>query len=153
MIAKTVEGYLQTHGVPYSVVHHPRTMTARETADSARLPAETVAKAVVLSDRHGYLMAVIPADRHLEMRELCRSLRRLLEVAPEQTLAPMFKDCEQGAIPPLGPAYGIETVVDERLTGQEEVCFIAGDHEDVVCVSGEQFERLLANARYGQFCH
>jgi Ala-tRNA(Pro) deacylase len=84
---------------------------------------------------------------------LSRRLGRELQLVDENRIAPIFKDCDVGAIPPLGPAYGMETVVDDRLVGQREVYFEAGDHEDLVCVSGEQFLALLKEAQHAAFSH
>ena len=85
----------------------------------------------------------------------CRSRRlgRSLEIVPENRVAPLFKDCDIGAIPPLGTAYGMETILDDSLVGQPEIYFEAGDHEELIRVGGEEFLRLLGEARHGQFSH
>lgn len=152
-IAKTVMDCLQKDHVPYDVITHPRTVSAREAAQSVSVPPERVAKAVVLRDRWGYVMAVVPASRYVSVGALSRKLRRTLALAREEGLPPVFKDCERGAIPPLGPAYGLPTVVDDNLVGQPEVYFEAGDHEELIRVSGEQFLLLLKEARHGSFTH
>jgi Ala-tRNA(Pro) deacylase len=76
-----------------------------------------------------------------------------LGLATESELVGLFKDCEIGAIPPIGPAYGIETVVDDSLLQENDVYFEAGDHEELIHVSGKQFRDLVAGARYGRFSH
>lgn len=152
-IAKTVVDCLQQDRVPYDVLSHPRTTCARETIASAALPADRLAKAVVLSDGRRYVMAVIPANKHISLRSLSRRLKRDLALAQEGALSPVFKDCEPGAIPPLGPAYGLETIVDESLAGQPEVYFEAGDHEELIRVTGEQFVTLLRRAQYERLTH
>ena len=72
-------------------------------------------------------------------------------LASEAELADLFPDCETGAVPPLGTAWGVDTFVDESLLAEAEVYFEAGDHESVVRVSGDQFEKLLENAERGYF--
>ena len=151
--AKTVVSYLQSHRIPYAVVPHRHTLSSRETADAAHVAAECLAKAVVFWDRQGYLMAVVPGDRHVGVDRLSDKLGRQLALADESWIASVFKDCELGAIPPLGPAYGMETIVDDSLVGLAEVYFEAGDHEELICVDGEQFLRVLDQARHGQFSH
>lgn len=152
-IAKTVLGFLQQHNVRYAVVAHPHSETSKSTAERAHVPLAHMAKAVVLADRDGYLMVVLPADRHVDVGALSRRLRRDLRLAQEERIAPVFKDCALGAIPPLGPAYGMDTVLDDSLVGLPEVYFEAGDHEELIRVSGDDFVRLLASARHGQFSH
>ncbi len=152
-ISRTVTDYLQAHRVRYAVFPHPRTHSSRETAESVVISAQQLAKAVVLSDAHGYLMAVVPSDRHVSMPRLSQLLGRRLELAAEGRIAPVFKDCEVGAIPPMGPAYGMETILDDSLVGEPVVYFEAGDHEEVIQVDGETFLSLLKSARHGQFTH
>lgn len=152
-VAKTVMTYLQSHQIPYAVVPHRRTLSSRETAAAAHVSAECLAKAVVFWDHQGYLMAVVPSDRHVGVDSLSNKLGRQLALADESRIAPVFKDCDLGAIPPLGPAYGMETIVDDSLVGLAEVYFEAGDHEELIRVDGEQFLRILNQARHGRFSH
>lgn len=152
-IAKTVIDCLQKNHIPYSVVAHVRTGSSRETVDAIRVPPERLAKAVVLRDPGGYVMAVVPGNRHVKVETLSEKLGRHLSLATEDRLAPVFKDCDVGAIPPVGVAYGMETVLDDSLVGQPEIYFEAGDHEELIKVDGEQFLTLMKEARHGQFSH
>lgn len=152
-IAKTVEDYLQQNRIAYDVVPHPHTSSTRGTVQTAHVPADRVAKAVVLHDDDGYVMAVVPGSRHVSVKMLSKKLGRELNLSGEDRLVPVFKDCAIGAIPPLGPAYGMETIVDDSLVGQPEIYFEAGDHEELIRVKGEQFLSLLREARHGQFTH
>jgi len=152
-IAQTVSGFLQFHQVPYRIIMHPYRETSLEAAESAHVPPERLAKAVVLADRRGYLMVVIPSNRHVSLETLSQKLGRRLSLAEESRLVPVFRDCVSGAIPPLGPAYGIETIVDDSLVGQPEVYFESGDHRGLIRVGGDEFVELLAQAGHGQFTH
>lgn len=152
-VARTVLSYLQSRHIPYTVVPHRRTLSSHETADAAHVSAEYLAKAVIFCDLQGYLMAVVPGNRHVGVEHLSGTLGRRLVLADESRLAPVFKDCELGAIPPLGPAYGMETIVDDSLVGLPEVYFEAGDHEELIRVNGEEFLQMLTQARHGQFSH
>ncbi|MEK7758386.1 MAG: YbaK/EbsC family protein [Pseudomonadota bacterium] len=152
-IAQTVSGYLQSRHVSYDVIAHPYSDSSRKAAETAHVPPEQLAKAVILSDRRGFLMAVVPGDRHVSLEDLWKKLGRRLSLTPENRLAPVFRDCESGAIPPLGPAYGMETIVDDSLVGQSEVYFESGDHRGLIRVGGDEFLALLQDAMYGQFAH
>jgi len=58
-----------------------------------------------------------------------------------------------GAVPPLGQAFGIETIVDESLFDRDEIYFECGDHCRVVHVTGRDFQKLMADASRGRFSH
>jgi Ala-tRNA(Pro) deacylase len=152
-IAQTVSGYLQSRHVNYDVIAHPYSDSSRKTAEMAHVPPEQLAKAVVLNDQHGFLMAVVSGDRYVSLEDLRKKLGRRLNLAPETRLAQVFRDCVSGAIPPLGPAYGMETIMDDSLVGQPEVYFESGDHRGLIRVNGEEFLTLLREAMHGQFSH
>jgi prolyl-tRNA editing enzyme YbaK/EbsC (Cys-tRNA(Pro) deacylase) len=64
---QAVTGYLEREGVSFEVVEHKRTESAAAEARAAGLPADDVAKTVVLRDDSGYRLAVIPASRRLDL--------------------------------------------------------------------------------------
>lgn len=53
----------------------------------------------------------------------------------------------------MGQAFDLDTVVDEALLQQPEIWFEAGDHKQVVHMSGVHFKALMAGAKAGQFSH
>ena len=152
-IAPSVEKYLAKQDVDYEVVTHPHTGASLETAEAAHVSGEGLAKAVVLKDDAGYLLAVMPATYKLTLGELHDVLGRRFKMAEEEELGALFKDCEVGAVPPLASAYGLEAVWDESLARMKDIYFEGGDHSTLVRVSGEGFRKLMADAEHGAFSH
>ena len=150
-MSKTLKDYLTAQGVDYSVRSHPRTADSSHTAQATHVPGDRLAKAVMLEDDDGYVMAVIPSSHRVSLGQLHHRLDRRLGLATETELEALFPDCDLGAIPPLGAAWGVETCVDEAILEQPEVWFEAGDHEALVRVSGSQFRALMAGATAGHF--
>jgi Ala-tRNA(Pro) deacylase len=153
-ISATMQRYLQERGVGYEVLTHPFTGSSSETAQSAHVSGDRIAKTVVLRDgdaADGYMLAVIPASHHLDLDRLQKWLGRPVALASEQEIGKLFPDCDLGAIPPLGEAYGLDVVLDDSLAGLDEVCFEGGDHRSLVKVGGDQFRQLLSGARHGRF--
>lgn len=142
-IAMTLKDYLMEHGVEYEVISHSRTHCSMETAHAARIPENCLAKSVVLEDDDGYLMAVLPANQRVRLGELSGRLNRHLRLANEREFAGLFRDCEIGAIPPIGRAYGVETVMDDGLASMGDIYFEGGDHEDLIHVKRDDFMRLM----------
>ena len=150
-IADTVKSYLDSHALSYEILQHPRTSCSAETADAAFIWDDQLAKSVLLEDENGYLMAVLPASYRVDLPKLRRIVHRDLDLASEAELLRIFRDCEIGAVPPLGEAYGIPVVFDEHLRQLGGVYFEAGDHEDLVYMGGVEFLALLSNALHGDF--
>jgi Ala-tRNA(Pro) deacylase len=148
-IAKTVDYALSLTRVDFEILRHHHTSTALAAARTAHVDPCSLAKAVVLKDQIGPLLAVVPASERLDVERLQAALRRpQLDFLPEDQLDALFYDCEKGAIPPLGPDYRVPTVVDLRLRNVDDVYFEAGDHEDLVHVDQTSFRRLMRGAEY-----
>jgi Ala-tRNA(Pro) deacylase len=148
-IAKTVQWFLDSHHLGYEVLRHPHTSSSEQTAHAADIWGDQLAKCVLLEDERGYVMAVLPASHRIDLKKLRRKMHRKLELATEAELGEIFRDCEIGAIPPLGPAYGVPVVYDDHLQELKSVYFEGGDHEDLVCMGGPEFMSLLEGAPHG----
>ena len=152
-IADTLRTNLESLDIDYDLVTHPHTSSSRETAAAAGVREDHMAMAVLLKDAGGYLLCVIPGNSWVRFHGLQAELDREFELAPEPEVEQLFSDCDPGAIPCTGTAYGIETVVDEALASLAFVYFESGDHEHLVRVSGDDFHRLMSGLRHGHFSH
>jgi Ala-tRNA(Pro) deacylase len=150
-MANTLRTYLDVRGIHYDRTTHPRTADSMHTAAAAHVPGDHLAKSVVLKDEQGYVMVVLPSTRRVALGRLHKTLDRFLGLATERELASLFADCETGAIPPVGDAYGVATVVDESLAGCPDVYFESGDHVELLHLSGREFDRLTHDLPHGQF--
>jgi Ala-tRNA(Pro) deacylase len=152
-IATSVQNYLDREGVPYGTILHEHTRCSTRSAQAAHIPGDRIAKCVMLQDDQDYLMAVIPATHKVDLGALHRQLHRNLGLATDREILELFKDCEPGALPPLGRAYGIDAILDECLAEGADIYFEAGDHRALVHTSGSDFLKLMADAPRGQISH
>lgn len=150
-MAITLGDYLDSQNVDYELVHHPRTFTSMETAAVAHIPGDKLAKSVMVEDEHGYMTVVIPSTHHLQFAALREQLGHSFGLATEEELEELFDDCEPGSVPALGQAYGLTVLVDEALLNQDDIYFSAGDHTELVHMSGREFEALMSHAGHGYF--
>mgnify|MGYP001822544872 FL=1 len=151
-MATKVEGFLQQSGLEYDTLTHEHSHSSLHTAHAAHIPEEQLAKSVILEDDLGYVMAVIPASSHVKLRELNKLLHRNMGLTTETNLAELFNDCEAGAIPPLGQAYGLQTIVDNKLDACSDVYFESGNHEELVHMRGDAFSQLMKKADHASIC-
>jgi Ala-tRNA(Pro) deacylase len=145
-IPATVKSFLDDRSIAYAVVPHPHSGSSMDTAAVAHVPGDRLAKAVIVNHDGAYVMVVVPSDYHVRLGLLHRHLGGDLGLATEPELAGLFPDCEVGAIPPLGAAYGLRTLIDPKLSKEPEVYLESGDHESLILVSGEVFRGLMADA-------
>ncbi|WP_432695316.1 aminoacyl-tRNA deacylase [Marinobacterium sp. YM272] len=151
-ISATVQSYLDHQQVPYHLRHHPYTETAMRSAFAARVPAHRVAKGVVLKDEEGFVMAMVPSDRQVDLDVVNESLNRLLEPATQRDVRILFRDCEAGAVPSLGQAYNMKMIWDDSLA-QENLCYLeSGDHTELLELDHKSFIRLMEHQPHGLIC-
>ena len=148
-MASTVSQYLTDHSVNYRLIPHAHSATSRESAHKADVREDRVAKAVMLQDSRGMVMAIIPASSNLDLRAVRDETgRNHLEMMGEGQLSDVFPDCELGALPPLGPAYGITTLVDSSLDFRDTIYLESGNHEQLIALDGRDFDQLLEGCRH-----
>jgi Ala-tRNA(Pro) deacylase len=150
-VAITLQQYLGQQNSQFDLVPHPRAVTALRMASTCHVPGDRLAKGVVLADDMGYILAVLPASRRIRLADVQAMLGRDLHLATEREIEQLFADCDPGAVPPVGTAYGLDAIVDASIDKLPEVYFEAGDHETLIHMSGERFAQLSWRATHGQF--
>ena len=150
-MASRLGDYLQRHGARYDLVAHPRSVNSIDTAGKAHVPGDRLVKSVVLEDDDGMMLAVLPSTLSVHLGQLGTTLNRRLRLADADELQSLFPDCREGAVPPVGPAYGLRAVLDDTIEAQEDVYFEAGDHEHLVHMTTAEFLKLLEPAQRVHF--
>ena len=150
----TLSPTLQKHldqTVTYELIPHAPTMSSARTAEACHVPGDALAKAVVLRRDDGYMMAILPASRHLHLSTLKMQLGHKVDLATEEEVARLFGDCDRGAVPPVGECYGLDVIVDNSIDAGRHVYMESGDHATLIRMEGAQFARLTAKAWRGHF--
>ena len=88
-------------------------------------------------------MTVLPADRKLDLRKIERLTHERAVLQCEAEFAPVFPDCETGAMPPFGNLYGLPTYVDRHLAAEDYIVFEAGTYTDVIKISYRDYDRAV----------
>jgi Ala-tRNA(Pro) deacylase len=91
----------------------------------------------------------VPSNRRLDTEAVADLMQCRLELADEGDFPMLFRDCRPGAVPAIGEAYGVETIIDDAIDDASDVYFEAGDHENLVHVTHRAFAELMAHAWHG----
>lgn len=150
-VAMTLQRYLDDLHVSYDVVTHKKTGCSTMSAQSSYIPGNSLAKGVVLKSDGTYILAVLPATCQVELERLQDLVDGPVTLATESEASQLFPDCEEGAVPALGVAYGLPAVIDEQLDSRDDIYFEGGDHCSLVHINGDQFGRLMSDVPHGQF--
>lgn len=138
-----LERYLRDNAVPYTAQEHRRAYSAQQIAEMEHVPADQFAKVVMVVADDRPVMTVVPAARSLRLEQAGEVLgAEEVRLANEWEFAPLFPDCEVGAMPPFGNLYSLPVYVDRGLAAQDEIVMQAGTHEDTMRIRYADFERL-----------
>ena len=136
--------FLETNGVPHQVIPHPPAFTATSVAGAAHIPGTVMAKTVVVSLDEQLVLAVVPANRKVDLERLRLAAGAFYaDLAEEWEFIPDFPDCEPGAMPPFGNLYGMEVYVESHLAADPQIAFNAGTHTELISMAYKDFERLV----------
>jgi len=150
-ISPTLQRYMADKDIQYDLVPHEPAMTSLGTAHAGHIPRDSMAKAVMLSDGQHYMLAVMPASHHLRMSDLKTELGQELRLASEDEIVEVFRDCDRGAIPPVGSCYGLNVIIENDMDRQRDIYFEGGDHATLVHMKADEFARLNPQAQHGSF--
>ena len=151
-ISARVATYLGEKDIRYDTVKHTHTSTSIGTAITAHIPPKSIAKAVVLEDHEGHhLMAILPANRKVDLHKLNEKLDADLHLVDEEQVYRKFEDCDPGAVPAIGQAYNMNSIYDEALDQLDDIYLEAGDHETLIHLTKAQFGKLMTDTKHARF--
>jgi Ala-tRNA(Pro) deacylase len=146
-VAQTLQRYLDGR-VTYDILSHQPTATSARTAEASHIPGANLAKGVLLKSEESFLLAVVPASCRVRLDEIAKLVNQPVSLASEEEIGLLFTDCDRGAVPPVGSAYGVQTLIDESLDSSSDVYIEAGDHESLIHMTQQQFGNLMGDARH-----
>ena len=142
-IPAKIEQLLNQHHCIYEVKHHPPTRTSEESAKYRNEPLKIGAKAIVLKADNHFIMAVLPANRHLNSNLLKKYLRsKNLRFATGEELF-QLTSLVPGAVPPFGSLFNLRMIVDEALFSEEFMAFNAGSLEQSIKMKTQDYAQII----------
>src|SRR5581483_10120348 len=141
-IPKRLIDSLNQNRVAYEILHHPEAVTAQRIAQAEHVKGRHHAKVVMLKAGGKRLMAVLPADRQIDLQKVEKLFGKPASLDKEEEFKTLFPDCAIGAMPPFGNLYGLPTWVDKHLAEQDYIVFEAGTHTDAIKMSYRDYEKI-----------
>ena len=141
--ARALIDELEADGIPYELVPHRRTTTARAEAEALGVEPEEIAKTLVLGTSTGPVRVVLPASERLDLRKVRRVLGDDdVELLTEAALADAYPEFELGAVPPIGGEHDDRVLVDQTVRDHALVLLEAGSHDESIRISSADLVRL-----------
>lgn len=119
-------------------------------APAERPEGAVQARAVLLGDNKGTLLAVVPADGMLDLEALNRAAGRQLRALTTMDSVALCRHHGLQRVMPLPGLFGVLAAVDERLLQAPAVLMEAAEHE-WLGLGQADFARLMQSAIPGRF--
>ena len=147
-----LDEFLRAKQATYEVLSHAGAVTAQEQAALTHTPGRSFAKVVVIKERDGFVLAVLPAAFVLDLDRL-KGLIGHGEIRPAtlEEIGGVVPDCVPGTIPPFGALFGLPIFVDRALANVREITMPAGDLATAIRMRAAEYRRLSAAACIGDF--
>ena len=143
MAVAALTEYLDQHTIPYTVITHSPAYTAQGIAGLTHISGKELAKTVIVKLDEKLVMAVLPANLHVDLAALKRAAKaKTIELAAEDEFRSRFAECEVGAMPPFGNLFGLPVFADQNLAHDKEIAFNAGTHRELIRMTWDDFNRL-----------
>ena len=144
MPVKKLKKFLDENHIEYVTIQHSLAFTTPRIAASAHISGKELAKTVIIKVDGEMAMAVLPSTFQVDFEQLKKATKsKSVELAGEEEFQHLFPDCEIGAMPPFGNLYGMKVYVAETLAEDEEICFNAGSHTELIQLTYKDFIRLV----------
>ena len=134
---------LDDNKISYEILSHPEVFAAQRIAQAEHVKGRRHAKVVMVKSTGQHLMAVLPAERLIDLEKLGKIVGQDISLESEREFEALFPDCVVGAMPPFGNLYGVPTYVDKSLVAENYIAFEAGTHTEAIKVSYRDYEKIV----------
>lgn len=138
-VASTIKRFLDRNRVAYGDHVLLSVTSVEDIATKLGVATSSVIHAVPMNDRFGLVMAIVASDETVDFDALSQVMGRKFEPASTAQVLAVFRDCDGAFIPPLGEAYGVRTIIDDRLAENDSLYFGAGDATEIIQVSTKDY--------------
>jgi Ala-tRNA(Pro) deacylase len=128
-----VTEHLEQRGSAFELLAHRQAYTSTDEARALGIDAGEVLKTLAVRTGPGYVLAVIPACRRVDLHLVRDALGdHQARLASEAELGRDFPGYQLGALPPLGALLGSEVFIDPAVLEHDLVVFAAGTQTESV---------------------
>ncbi|HQG57639.1 MAG TPA: aspartate--tRNA ligase [Candidatus Dojkabacteria bacterium] len=138
-ICEQIKAILDSKKITYELTEHKEAKTSEEAAKIRGISLDMGAKTVVMRSKiypSKMIMAVVPADKHVDIEAFQESINHEVEVAPAE-LVEKRTGLKVGAIPPFGRLLGMDVYFDKAIYSKDKMVFSAGRRDKSILIDAK----------------
>jgi len=134
--------FLTDNNIGFNMITHQPAMTLEQIAQQLFIPIQQFARAQLIRDKQGYMMAILPLGCNVDFVSLEEELDREFELGwPEETAA-LFSNIKSNAVPALSIFFSIDCIIDSELINQSSIYVSDGSGYGLLKIKTTDFIRL-----------
>lgn len=145
-VVATVIRYLDRQRTEYKIHKLTRFESSCEAAEKLAVSPDIVLRAIPLVDQFGLIFAIVSSPMTLSAQRLSQLMGREVDLATKEYLQASLPDGELNCVPPLGEAFGLRTIMDDKLVNTNIIYIVAGSKDLVISLAYQDFLKLQSNA-------
>jgi HD-like signal output (HDOD) protein/prolyl-tRNA editing enzyme YbaK/EbsC (Cys-tRNA(Pro) deacylase) len=138
-----LQHYLDSHHARYELLERNRERGLEVAAKASGFPFEKVARATILEDEKGLVLAVTHLGALIDINRLNEYMERNFKPLAGSLIDRIFHDCAPGCHPPVGGAYRLEVIVDQSLDEADVLYFEPGSIDAWIKMPKDEFLRVI----------
>lgn len=142
----SVESLLNSQNIHYDLAVAPLGSNNLPLWHDQHLRNVGAAKAVLLEDDKGRILAVIAANTLLDLNAVSRQLGREMRATGQDAVRQFCDTHSLQSVPALPKLAGLPTLVDKQLLARDSLLLDSGDDEQLLHVNRDDFQQVLEDA-------
>lgn len=142
MIPTKVLNYLEKNKFKFEVIEHRQVFTAHDLAMTLHLQHSEIAKSLLMKADNNFVLAVLPADKNLDMKKLAKLVKaKKISMPKEKVMTEKFR-VKPGALPAFGGLYKLPVFVDKLVLKQKKILLSPGSFVDSILMNPKDYVSL-----------
>ena len=137
-----IREFLTDRAIGCDSISHQASLTLEGLAEQLFIPLHQFARAQVLRDNKGYVIAILPLGCHLDFVSIKNELGREFEMAWPEEYSALFSNLNSNSIPPISILFDMECVIDAELVKNESIFLADGSGHGLLKMNKTDFLSL-----------
>ena len=138
-VFENIRRLLDSKNIKYETLEHEAVYTSEQAAKVRKTELKHGAKALVLKTEKGYIMAVVSADKEIDLEKLKKIAKVSSLNLADAKQVKKTTNCNIGSVPPFGNLFSLEVYVDKSLLENEIIAFNAGSHTNSIKMKSKDY--------------
>ncbi|MGD8176329.1 HDOD domain-containing protein [Marinimicrobium sp. ARAG 43.8] len=145
-LPSSVESLLNSQNIHYDLARTPVDANNQPLWHDRHLREVGAAKAVLLEDDKGRILALVSADTLLDLAAVQRQLGRELRATTQDAVRQFCDTYSLQSVPALPKLAGLPTLVDKQLLRRDSLLLDSGDDSQLLHINRDDFQTVLEDA-------